>query len=187
MFRSYTWIVQPCCDGINFSRFTIFVRKHICPETMNDARFTSQKCCRMFSVRCTFSPRFDPCDFDRWVIKETGEKAYSVASSSDTCHYSIRQSSFSLHHLLPCFTADHALEIPYHGGERMRPNCRTKQVEGLFILYPCLKCSIYSFLKGLLTFSDGDDLGAQNIHSFNIRRLANYIYSSHVDFTFHAH
>ena len=113
MFRSDRRVIQAAGNGINRSRFTVYILQHNTLKAVHEAFFTEFHRSGMVAQSLASSQWLDSCDV-HGIIQEGNEHADGVAASAHAGAHLIREHACHLQELVPCLISHDGLEITYH-------------------------------------------------------------------------
>ncbi|ENN84331.1 hypothetical protein RHSP_21270 [Rhizobium freirei PRF 81] len=182
VFRADAGIVEASRDRMTFFDLAVAVLQQIGAVAVQHAGRTGGDGCAMLIALQTLAAGFDADDLDAFVIEEGMEDADGVRAAADGRDDEIRQAAFGLQYLRAGFRADHGLEIADHFRIGMRAGGRADQVIGIIdIGDPVAQRLVHGVLQRAAAGGHRDNLGAQELHAENVRRLALHIGRAHVD------
>ena len=116
------------------------------------------------------------------VSKEGNKCAYGIGAAAHAGTYHIRHEAGHVHELFPGFYAYYHLKIPDYFGEGMGAQGRADAVNSIVVLlHIALKGRIHSFLQGLKTMGNRNNVCAQYLHAGNVGSLLGNIHLAHVN------
>src|SRR5699024_2982731 len=180
VLRPYPRIIEPCGYRIGFldlSRF-ILEQVHLCTVEDADVAICERGCmlaCLYAAAGCLDTDQPYRFLFNEWV-----EHADGIAAASDACYYRIRQTAFTVHHLLPGLSADDRLQITDNLRERMRSERRAQNEVGVIdILHPVAECLVHRILQCAAPLVYADNPRTPKFHAEDIQFLPPHVLFPH--------
>ena len=180
-------VIQPGGNRIDRGDLPIFV---LAEQALHPVEYANPSradgCCRLKGIDpaacCLTADQLHLRVLDKMI-----ERADRIGASAYTRKHAVRQPSFPLKDLRPCFPGDHRLEIPHDGGKWVRPHDGAEAIMRVRDpVRPLPECLRDSILQGCRAAGDRNHVSSQKLHFINIQRLALSVNLPHEDDTFHS-
>src|SRR6266508_176294 len=181
MLRADPWIVQAGGDGVRGQDLSVPVLQQVGQRAMEDAGRPEGEGPAVLAVGLSPTAGLHADQTDPGGTHERREDAHGVAAPPHTRHDRGGITALGIQELSLRLVADHALEVADQGGERMRPGYRTDHVMGLtHAPRPVPHGLVHRVLQRSTSGGDRHDLGPQELHPGDVRRLADGVLLAHV-------
>src|SRR3569623_694934 len=165
----------------------VLVLHQIAAETVQHAGRAGGERRRVLAAVHPGTARVDADQADAFVRDIRMEDADGVGAAADTGDYRVGLAAGEFRHLDEAFAADHALEVAYQHGIRMRAGGRAEDVKSrLDVGHPVAHRLVQRILQRLRTGRYRHHGRAEQFHAEDVGRLAGNVLGTHVDHTFHA-
>jgi len=174
-------IVEAGSDGVDRGGFALVVLQHVGIEAVHDAFLAVGHRGGVVADLFTLAEGLDAVDL-AGIGQEAAEEANGVGAATDAGGDDVREAAGHIKELFAGFDADDALEVTDHHREGMGADDGADAVElGDGVFHVGAEAGVDSFLEGLESEGDRNDLGTEEFHAGDIGCLLGDIDFAHVD------
>src|SRR4249920_1075152 len=179
---AHAGVVQPRRDRVRRHHLPLLVLQEVGVRPVEHARLAQRERPAVLAEPVPPAAGFDADEPHARFGQECLEDADRVAPTADAGDHRVRVAPLALAELHPGLVADHALAIAHERGERMGSRDRAEDVVRVdHARRPVAQRLVERVLEGSASGGDRDDLGAEQLHPGDVRRLPDRVLLAHID------
>ena len=176
------WVIEASTDGVRRNGLAPLVLHHVCARTVEHSRCARGKAGGVLAAFDARASRFIAAQLHARIVDEATEQAHGIRPTTDAGNDRIRQTTLGFENLDASLTADDLVKGSHDLREWSRASHGAEHVVGLLDgRDPVAHRLVDRVLEGAAARGDRDDLGAKELHSSDVQRLAAGVLLAHVD------